>query len=45
MTMWGVLADLGLVDHGGDLVAKDILTCGGQAPGLLQLTCCKSTSY
>jgi hypothetical protein len=26
MAMWGLLADLGLVDHGDQLVVKDILT-------------------
>jgi hypothetical protein len=26
MAMWGLLADLGLVDHGDLLVVKDILT-------------------
>jgi hypothetical protein len=28
--MWGLLADLGLVEHGDQLVVKDILT-GDQA--------------
>jgi hypothetical protein len=31
MAMWGLLADLGLVEHGDQLVVNDILT--GDQPG------------
>jgi hypothetical protein len=36
MAMWALLADLGLVEHGDQLVVKDLLT---RRPA--RLTCCK----
>jgi hypothetical protein len=45
VAMWGFLADLGLVEHGDELVVKDILTGEHPTPDPSQITYSKIARY
>jgi hypothetical protein len=45
MAMWGLLADLGLVEHGDELVVKDILAGDHPTPDPSQITYSKIACY
>ena len=45
MAMWGLLPDRGLVEHGDELVVKDILTGEHPTPDPSQITYSKIACY